>query len=299
MTLRRVNTLVKATSTSHPAKVVAKPSAEPLSLSVHVAAADDRLALALRRPSVVLPLQVGVIALGGESRELVDRARFVVWPVGRHAARVVSPTVRLLVLGISDALVDRVATLYRDVGFDPGRLRRWLEDPHVLARTTWVHEIAHRYLFERQACARHESEASRFLEAEIVKEIFFLLRDREADDERTSLVRGYGPTVQRAVTFVEERLFDRDLGVPAIAQAAGASESTLLRAFKREMGCAPTTYVRARRLDEALALLETGGLSVGEVAAKVGYDSLTAFSQAFRQRFGKAPSSARPRRAPR
>lgn len=273
---------------------------EPLALSVHVGAADDELRLVLRRPSIVLPLQVGVVSVDGVASEggsavLVDRARFVVWPTGRHRARVVSPTVRLLVLGISDALVARVVALYGDVGVDARRFARFLDATHVLARTTWVHELAHRYLFERQVCARHASDAARFLETELTKEIYFLLRDREDDAERTSLVRQYGPTVQRAVAFVEERLFDRELGVTAIAHAAAASESTLLRAFKREMGCAPTTYVRARRLDEALVLLEAGALSVGEVASKVGYESLTAFSQAFRQRFGKAPSSVRGR----
>jgi AraC-like DNA-binding protein len=273
---------------------------EALALSVHVGAADDELRLVLRRPSIVLPLQVGVVSVDsvaseGGSAVLVDRARFVVWSAGRHRARVLSPTVRLLVLGLHDALVARVVALYGDVGVDPKRFARFLEADHVLARTTWVHELAHRYLFERQVCARHASDAARFLETELTKEIYFLLRDREDDAERTSLVRQYGPTVQRAVAFVEEHLFDRELGVTAIAHAAAASESTLLRAFKREMGCAPTTYVRARRLDEALVLLEAGALSVGEVASRVGYESLTAFSQAFRQRFGKAPSAVRGR----
>lgn len=335
MTLGRVNNAGARKATSHPAKVVEKPSPspipssrvvdaassrepsaassrsheldatsrvvdtpahEPLTLSVHVGAADDELRLVLRRPSIVLPLQVGVISVEqAGSPVLVDRARFLVWPVGRHRARVLSPTTRLLVLGLSDVLVAEVVALYGDCGVDAARFARFLSVSHVLARTTWVHELAHRYLFERQVCERHASHAARFLEAELAKEIYFLLRDREDDAERTSLVRGYGPTVQRAVAFVEEHLFDRELGVTAIANAAAASESTLLRAFKREMGCAPTTYVRARRLDEALVLLEANALSVGEVASKVGYESLTAFSQAFRQRFGKAPSSVRRR----
>lgn len=344
MTLGRVNNAGAPKATSHPAKVVEKPSLgpspspraptprshepsaaasshrhepsagsrvvdqasaasvdpsaahEPVTLSVHVGAADDELRLVLRRPSIVLPLQVGVISVEqAGSPVLVDRARFLVWPVGRHRARVLSPTTRLLVLGLSDALVAHVVALYGAVGVDAARFARFLGVSHELARTTWVHELAHRYLFERQVCERHVSHAAQFLEAELAKEIYFLLRDREDDAERTSLVRGYGPTVQRAVAFVEEHLFDRELGVTAIAHAAAASESTLLRAFKREMGCAPTTYVRARRLDEALVLLETNTLSVGEVASKVGYESLTAFSQAFRHRFGKAPSSVRRR----
>ncbi len=52
--------------------------------------------------------------------------------------------------------------------------------------------------------------------------------------------------------------------------------------------------VREVRMETALALLQSTPLSVGEVAARCGYESHSSFSSAFRQRFGFAPSDLRP-----
>jgi len=95
--------------------------------------------------------------------------------------------------------------------------------------------------------------------------------------------------MQRALRHVEDHLFDVDV-LRDLAKASAASPSTLLRAFKREVGEGPLAYVRTRRLDEALLLLKSRSHTVGEVSALVGYRNLAAFSHAFRARFGVRPS---------
>jgi AraC-like DNA-binding protein len=76
----------------------------------------------------------------------------------------------------------------------------------------------------------------------------------------------------------------------------GASESTLLRAFRRERGRSPSAYAREKKLDAALLLLRSGRYAISEVATRVGYGNLAAFSSAFARRFGSPPSSVRPHR---
>mgnify|MGYP002140230461 CR=1 FL=1 len=56
----------------------------------------------------------------------------------------------------------------------------------------------------------------------------------------------------------------------ALPRVCRASASTVLRAFKKELGDAPLPYLRKRRLDESLLLLKSKRHSVGEVAAMVG-----------------------------
>ena len=95
--------------------------------------------------------------------------------------------------------------------------------------------------------------------------------------------------MQRAIALVEEHLFEPDV-VQRLASGCGASTSTLLRTFQRELGQGPQAYVRARRLDESLLLLKSKRFAVGEVATMVGYANFAAFSQAFRARFNVRPS---------
>ena len=73
-----------------------------------------------------------------------------------------------------------------------------------------------------------------------------------------------------------------------LARHCHTSESTLLRAFRRDFETTPATYARERRLEASLLLLKSGRYTVTEVAARVGYGSLPAFTIAFRRRFGSS-----------
>src|SRR5690606_14751765 len=118
------------------------------------------------------------------------------------------------------------------------KLDRWLRRTTLLPRTVWLHELLHRYVFERHALGVHGNLATQFLEIEIAKEIYFLFRDRDAEEERATIVRAYSSPVERALRYIEEHLVD-DVSVAALARIAGASTSTLLRAFRAEIGCSP------------------------------------------------------------
>ena len=96
--------------------------------------------------------------------------------------------------------------------------------------------------------------------------------------------------VERAVLFIESRLFD-ELDVSHIAQAAGGSVSELHRLFRRVHGMPLMAYVRARRLTEATRMLDTA--DVLEVARRCGYESQATFTRAFTRRFGVPPGRFR------
>lgn len=229
------------------------------------------------------------------SKHVLDRASLLVLRRSARATLVTkSPVAHVLILSVSDALKATVLRTYP--GEIDGRgLEGHLATTQLLPRTVWMNEICHRYLFERAVCAKRDNDATRFLETEIVKEVFFLCRARGTARDRSSMVERETPLVERALGAIEARLFDEDV-VAGLARACGASASTLLRAFQRELGQSPLAYVRARRLDESLLLLKSRRFAVSEVATKVGYKSFAAFSQAFRARFGESPSEIRARR---
>ncbi|MFO0642482.1 MAG: AraC family transcriptional regulator [Polyangiaceae bacterium] len=258
-----------------------------------VARAGDRVVLSRAAGTLLLPLDTSVVEVSvGGSAHLVDRASWLVVPSGARASVAnISPVGRTLVLGVTPALRRKVVeTFHGEV--DDAAFTRYLGAPQLLPRTTWVNEIAHRYLFERAVCEKRDNDATRFLETEIAKEIYFLCRDRERDRERSSIARGETELVERARAHLEAHLFDVDV-LQALPRVCRASASTVLRAFKKELGDAPLPYLRKRRLDESLLLLKSKRHSVGEVAAMVGYGSFGAFSAAFRARFGIRPTDAR------
>ena len=88
-----------------------------------------------------------------------------------------------------------------------------------------------------------------------------------------------------------------DPGAATLADAlalAGMSERTFRRAFARETGMGWQAWLTQARILTALGLLADGA-RVTDVAAEVGYASLSAFAKAFAQLTGEAPADYRRR----
>ena len=81
-------------------------------------------------------------------------------------------------------------------------------------------------------------------------------------------------------------------GLGAHAEAAGASERTLARLFRRETGMSFLQWRRQLRLTEGLARLAQGD-TPPRAAAAVGYASGPAFGAAYRAAFGTTPGRTR------
>jgi AraC-like DNA-binding protein len=270
------------------AKVVERPSPiddprGPLGIRLVPLVEGASFQLRTGAPTLLLPVDAGTARLLEQG---VDRASLALLAPGASlSVETTSPVTHLLLLTVSPTLVARASKTYAPE-IDESRLEAHLRTTRILPRTNWLNEVCHRYLFERAVCNKRDNDATRFLETEIVKELYFL---SEADGARPSVVEREGPLLQRALAAIEARLFERDV-VQRLPRACGASASTLLRAFKRELGQGPIGYVRKRRLDESLVLLKSRRYSVSEVATLVGYRNFAAFSQAFRARFGLRPS---------
>lgn len=102
---------------------------------------------------------------------------------------------------------------------------------------------------------------------------------------------------EEAAAEVERALDEgRRPGVEELAARLYVSRSKLCATFRQETGEAVGTYVRRRRGERAEELLGDGGATVAEVAARLGYPSAAAFSQAFRTSHGVSPSDWRDRR---
>jgi AraC-like DNA-binding protein len=81
--------------------------------------------------------------------------------------------------------------------------------------------------------------------------------------------------------------------VEDLARVAGMSRAAFARRFRERLDEAPMAYVQRWRIALATRLLAEPGVSVAEVAARVGYTSEFAFNRAFKRQIGSAPGRYR------
>lgn len=107
----------------------------------------------------------------------------------------------------------------------------------------------------------------------------------------------YSPCVRRAMDYMSVNL-SQPLTMAEIARAAGTDRHLLSRTFGEETGMTVKQYLAKRRCEIAAELLRTGGTSVQEVAAYVGYPDNNYFSKVFKANQGLSPQSYQKKYAP-
>lgn len=81
--------------------------------------------------------------------------------------------------------------------------------------------------------------------------------------------------------------------VESLAGSAALSPSRYAARFREAMGRSVMSYVAAWRANVACRLLRESTLNLGEIAGQVGYESLPAFSRAFKAQLGQSPTAWR------
>src|ERR1700686_3803047 len=81
--------------------------------------------------------------------------------------------------------------------------------------------------------------------------------------------------------------------VASLADAAHLSRSGFAARFKLRVGVTPQQYLQRFRFSKALHLLQTTDAKIFDIARRVGYDSESSFSKAFKRLMGKAPGAYR------
>lgn len=76
-----------------------------------------------------------------------------------------------------------------------------------------------------------------------------------------------------------------------LARLVGLNEFKLKKGFREIFGCTPFQALRAHRMEQAHAMLQDTDMTVGMVAAMVGYTNMSHFISAFRNQFGITPGS--------
>lgn len=87
----------------------------------------------------------------------------------------------------------------------------------------------------------------------------------------------------------------KDTHLGKLAEISGLEGRTFLRRFKKATGFTTTEYAQRIRVSSARDLLQTGTLSLDQVAWEVGYSDAGAFRKVFTRIVGLTPGDYRQR----
>lgn len=102
---------------------------------------------------------------------------------------------------------------------------------------------------------------------------------------------------QRERAQLAREYIDRNLQQPlnrkVLANVCGFSIPHFHRVFTRHVGESAVSYARRMRLERAAFKLRMGAVDLLEVGLAAGYDSLAAFTRAFKRQYGLTPAQFR------
>lgn len=92
---------------------------------------------------------------------------------------------------------------------------------------------------------------------------------------------------------IMEANFHHNLPIETFAEMCHRSLSSFKRDFRKLYGTSPGRWLVGRRLSHAMSLLQHTQMSITQISFECGFEDLSHFSRAFKDKFGRNPSAYR------
>lgn len=195
----------------------------------------------------------------------------------------------------NDCLFDLLNTNYEVyVRISKKYLEKYRESLNLVAERQMICCNIQSKLLEVINCRLRGIQRKIFLESEIL----FLLYQTQKNslvfqlkcDSCNVLVRPIETEkIQQAKKFILENLSD-NLNTPKIALHVGTNQCYLKKGFKEIYNQTIFEFIQENRMIKAKYFIETTDLNATEIAFRVGYSSLSSFSQSYKNYFGISPN---------
>ncbi len=129
----------------------------------------------------------------------------------------------------------------------------------------------------------------------LIELMVFLLRSMNSVKEHPG--NDFNHRIVADVIGILHDSFPEKPSLRELAKKALVSQSHICALFKQQTGQTLSCYVQSMRIKEACRLIEEGELTLGSIAAEVGYSDYKAFYSAFLKITGHAPGAGANRRA--
>ena len=109
---------------------------------------------------------------------------------------------------------------------------------------------------------------------------------------RKHSMKKYSPIVKKTILIIDSDI-SAELSLNGLSQKQGISAGYLATVFKKETGKTISEYIKDKRIDHAIYLLDTTHLQIQTVALHCGIMDVQYFSKIFKKKTGKTPREYR------
>ncbi|MBE4909774.1 helix-turn-helix transcriptional regulator [Bacillus luteolus] len=129
-----------------------------------------------------------------------------------------------------------------------------------------------------------------FISLSLCKIMYYIFPDEHMLSKIVYLVETpfYPEEIQRVEAYMLEN-YHQPIRMKQLLEVAMVSESNLNRLYKKHFNLSPMERLTAIRMEQAALLLRDSSTTITEVAVQVGYQSMSAFVQQFKKKFGVSP----------
>jgi transcriptional regulator GlxA family with amidase domain len=247
------------------------------------------------------PIDTLVVAGGIGVRKASEDKRLIAWvqAAAKRSRRVCSVCTGTFVLGAAGLLeerratthwasCDRLAEQYPSVAVEPD---------HIFVRDGDLYTSAGVTAGMDLALALVEEDLGRATALEVARWLVMFVKRPGGQAQFSAQLAAQ--TAERApLRELQDWIagnLDADLSVPALAERAHMSERNFARAFRRELGITPATYVETARVEAARIALESADSPIEAIARANGFGTVETLRRAFHRRLGVGPADYRAR----
>jgi AraC-like DNA-binding protein len=163
-----------------------------------------------------------------------------------------------------------------------------LREPARLNLSRWMDDLIDRYLFERLKNHATPPGCPFFLEIQILNEFARLRFEGSIPTTGEPLGARKHDSLLKAIAWIESHVFS-EFTIDELSAETGLSPARLNSLFNENVGLSPFAFRLSLRLEEAARLILRQEWSLTDIATIVGFSDLSAFSRAFRKKFGVPP----------
>ena len=124
------------------------------------------------------------------------------------------------------------------------------------------------------------------------------LREGEGNEKEVKILPADKEFLLRLTDIIHSRMSDTDLNSDILAGKVFMSQSQLNRKVKSITGLSTALYILHVRMEQARRILASSETSVGEIAAKCGFEDHSHFTRSFKQLFDITPTQYRKQPGP-